>query len=188
VRRGGQRRHLVSPAASTPSGSCSLAGPSRAPATAILWDRCRGVREESTPGRHRIEMEVCGHWACTAWALRLRSRAWRYHPRNPAMRDFDAGGIRSAPPTTLAATDLNAPQSERWGRLIAGCPSIRQTEEVAGRLGEGRWGRIQHRYCGSSDPPDAQEGRAQPSTGPSGQVRPRRLGPHSCKRRTQCFT
>lgn len=153
------------------------------------WGPCRGVREESTPGRPAHDRDGgVRPLGMHRMALRLRSRAWRYHPRNPAMRDFDAGGIRSVPPTTLAATELNAPTVGALGRFIAEMPIDSHTEEVAGRLGEGRWGRIQHRYCGSSDPPDAQEGRAQPSTGPSDHVRPRRLGPQSGKRRTQCFT
>lgn len=77
-----------------------------------LSDRCRDVREESTPGRRMIEIEVCGHWACSAWLYAFIHELGGITPQ-PCDEGFDAGGIRSAPPTTLAATELNVPQSER---------------------------------------------------------------------------
>jgi hypothetical protein len=83
-------------------GPCSLAGPSSAPAMATLWNRCRGVREESIPGRRMLEIKACGHWVCTVCLYAFAQELGGTTPQ-PATRDFDAEGSRSAPPTTPAA-------------------------------------------------------------------------------------
>jgi hypothetical protein len=187
VRRGGQRWHLVSSAARRPLGRARLLAH-----RGCLLRRPYGVCVEASgrslhSGRRMIEIEVCGPWACTAWLYAFIHELGGTTPQ-PCDEGFRCRRDQVGAANHTRSHRVERPAVGALGRLIAECPSIRHTEEVAGRLGEGRWGRIQHRYCGSSDPPDAQEGRAQPSTGPSGHVRPRRLRPHSGKRRTQCFT
>jgi hypothetical protein len=106
-------------------------------------------------GRRMIEMEVCGHWTCTAWLY-----AFVHELGDTAPQPCDEG-FRCRRDQIGAANHTRSHRAERpprvgaLGRFIAEMPIDSHTEEVAGRLGEGRWGRIQHRYCGSSDPPDA---------------------------------
>lgn len=91
-------------------------------------------------GRRIIEIEVGGHWHAPHGSTPSFT-SLAVPPRNPAMRDFDAGGIRSAPPTTLAATELNAPTVGALGRFIAECPSTRTPKRsLAGSAKDGGGG------------------------------------------------
>jgi len=76
---------------------------------------------------------------------------------------------------------LNAPQSECWERFSAEHPSIRHSEEVAGRFGEGRWGGMHLPVLQFERNAGRTKARLSP-TGPSGHGGSRRLGLHNGKR------